>query len=763
MHHSTPAESFEPGQPNKAIILADDCGAQAAEAGEDGKMDIELLEKAEQAFREGQNQLAYEILADLLGREPDNTRALLDQAVVCHSLGRAEEAISTFEALLRLDEAHLEARRSLSVALASLRRWPEAEAHLAHILERQPEDHALWAYLAKVVKAQGRREEALAHLERAIRLAPRNLEYVGLRDELGGRARPGEVKKKLRLVACCTPGMDNFIHGGLRGLEPHMRTRAVVSGQPAEHLEAIKAANVVWLEWGNQLAEHISKQHESLAGKQVIVRIHSYEVLDGLADRIDFSRITDIVFVSRLIRDLFLARRPEVAGQCRIHVIHNGIDLKKFSFVPRGDSRKHIAFLTYINHKKDPMVLMQAFAHLHRRHPEIKLHIAGKFQDSRYELAMPHFLNETGLLEAATFYGYINNAHEWLKGMDFICSSSLMESQGVGILEAMSRGCRPLIYNFPGARDLYLPNQLWTTFEDLEDRFLNGPSPEEVSAFVARYYSQDREIGGYLKVILDKEQVDKELVDEEVGGHFDLSVCQKWARTNEKPASAPPAAAPPKSQTSSFKSSAYWENRYAARGNSGAGSYGRLAEFKAEVLNAFVKEHGIERVMEFGSGDGNQLSFFRFKQYTGFDVSRTALELTRKKFAGDAGKTFLHVDEYSGQTAELALSLDVIYHLVEDEVFDAYMRRLFAAAEKYVVIYASNEEPEARATLVPHVRHRKFTAWVAEHQKNWECIRHIPNRYPLPPSPGPQATAQDTSFADFHIFARRNAPDEKNT
>jgi glycosyltransferase involved in cell wall biosynthesis len=177
--------------------------------------------------------------------------------------------------------------------------------------------------------------------------------------------------------------MDNFIYELLKGLEPYMRTQAVLSAQPHAHLESIKAANVVWLEWGNQLTEFLSKQHSVLEGKQVIVRIHNYEVHDRLADKIDFSRVTDVVFVASFLRDLFLARKPELADQCRVHVIHNGIDLKKFAFVPRGDSRKHIAFLAYISYKKDPMVLMQAFAFLHRRHPEIQLHIAGMFQDSR--------------------------------------------------------------------------------------------------------------------------------------------------------------------------------------------------------------------------------------------------------------------------------------------------------------------------------------------------------------------------------------------
>ncbi len=50
----------------------------------------------------------------------------------------------------------------------------------------------------------------------------------------------------------------------------------------------------------------------------------------------------------------------------------------------------------------------------------------------------------------------------------------------------------------------------------------------------------------------------------------------------------------------------YWVKRYAKGGNSGPGSYSELAKFKASVLNAFVREHGIQSVIEFGCGDGNQ-------------------------------------------------------------------------------------------------------------------------------------------------------------
>lgn len=196
-------------------------------------------------------------------------------------------------------------------------------------------------------------------------------------------------------------------------------------------------------------------------------------------------------------------------------------------------------------------------------------------------------------------------------------------------------------------------------------------------------------------------------------------------------------------------SSRYWEQRYARGGTSGAGSYGRLSLFKAEFLNDFVERRGIQSVVEFGCGDGHQLSLARYPSYLGFDVAPTAIELCTKRFAADTSKRFVLHDSRSEpapvQVAELALSLDVIYHLVEDEVFEAYMRHLFAAAKRYVIIYASNDEAPSSA---PHVRHRRFTDWVKLNEPAWYVESQIPNRYP--PS---LADGAEVSFADFVVFA----------
>lgn len=191
----------------------------------------------------------------------------------------------------------------------------------------------------------------------------------------------------------------------------------------------------------------------------------------------------------------------------------------------------------------------------------------------------------------------------------------------------------------------------------------------------------------------------------------------------------------------------YWENRYAAGGNSGAGSYDDLAAFKAEVLNDFVAERKIQRVIEFGCGDGNQLALANYPQYVGYDVSETAVRQCREKFAGDASRTFKLMQDYAGETAELSLSLDVIYHLVEDRIFEDYMQTLFAAAERYVIVYSSDRDENPRLQS-PHVRHRQFSSWIAREQPAWRLAQHIPNRYPQ------KGLLGKGSFADFFVYER---------
>jgi len=204
-------------------------------------------------------------------------------------------------------------------------------------------------------------------------------------------------------------------------------------------------------------------------------------------------------------------------------------------------------------------------------------------------------------------------------------------------------------------------------------------------------------------------------------------------------------------RTAVFLSSAqYWNDRYKLGGNSGAGSHGRLADFKATFLNDFVKRHSVKSVIEFGCGDGAQLALADYPSYVGLDIAPIAVDTCRRKFVDSANyefyeTSFRHPNE---GTFDLALSLDVIFHLVEDDVFDGYMRRLFSASSRYVIIYSYNFEREYASQ---HERGREFLKWCAEKARFWDLVKIVENAYPYDES-DPKSTSQ----SDFFVFRKAN-------
>jgi SAM-dependent methyltransferase len=193
----------------------------------------------------------------------------------------------------------------------------------------------------------------------------------------------------------------------------------------------------------------------------------------------------------------------------------------------------------------------------------------------------------------------------------------------------------------------------------------------------------------------------------------------------------------------------FWERRYARGGTSGSGSYGTLAHGKADFLNAFVQSNNVQSVIEFGCGDGNQLSLAKYPSYVGLDVSRTALGLCKRRFAEDPDKSFFFYDsscfvDHTGLfKADLALSLDVIYHLIEDSIFEEYMAHLFGAGNRFAIVYTTNEITPAGA---PHVRHRRFSSWVDNNCPQWR-LKEVTDG----PGPGPQR-------ADFFVYEQPSEP-----
>lgn len=191
----------------------------------------------------------------------------------------------------------------------------------------------------------------------------------------------------------------------------------------------------------------------------------------------------------------------------------------------------------------------------------------------------------------------------------------------------------------------------------------------------------------------------------------------------------------------------YWEKRYQIGGNSGDGSYGKLAQFKAEVINTFVAKNKVRTVAEIGCGDGNQLSLMNYPEYIGLDVSSSAISRCGSLYKDKSNYRFMLLKDRRDERADLVLSLDVIFHLIEDEVFGKHMNLLFDMSEKYVLIYSSNFDGSSEATG-DHFRNREFSKWVSANRKDWKLTQNIPNRFPFNENTG------NGSLSEFYIYEK---------
>ena len=182
----------------------------------------------------------------------------------------------------------------------------------------------------------------------------------------------------------------------------------------------------------------------------------------------------------------------------------------------------------------------------------------------------------------------------------------------------------------------------------------------------------------------------------------------------------------------------YWNDRYVNGGNSGNGSYGKLAEYKAKFINDFIDTNEINSLLEYGCGDGNQLSLIKCKKIFAFDISEKALSLCKQRVNCETFSKFEDIKE----VPELILSLDVIYHLVNDIDYNGYMANLVGLGAKYLIVYSPNEEMEGMAA---HVRPRNFTKDITGYTLKLKEI-----------NPFKSLDHKQGSFSDFYVYEKNS-------
>ena len=196
-----------------------------------------------------------------------------------------------------------------------------------------------------------------------------------------------------------------------------------------------------------------------------------------------------------------------------------------------------------------------------------------------------------------------------------------------------------------------------------------------------------------------------------------------------------------------MESAKYWNDRYRSGVGAGAGSRGRLYEFKLRTVQDIVNRYKVKSVVDVGCGDGGQLMSLEVAKYHGLDISTIAIEAASSYATKNRIYQIIEPDTIAkGKVADMAISLDVIQHLPDDQ-FEAHIDLLFRLAKKYVLIYAPNHSGEG-LKLASHMYFRESDGWIdiAVNHGFFESERLF-NEYPADARLLP-----DTSFSEFFLY-----------
>jgi glycosyltransferase involved in cell wall biosynthesis/SAM-dependent methyltransferase len=372
-----------------------------------------------------------------------------------------------------------------------------------YLLKEMNQESQAWRYLMRIHDKDWATYDLLGDIEFKNRSKLASLRFYLKAAELTDNPQMkkkfleirNKIKKGTKIAFLCLPGLDNFLKDIVETFSLGYNVKLVVSTHANEITEAIKWADIVWLEWANDLAVFATNKVPEIVNKKVICRLHSYEVFAQFAEKINWENIDQLIFVSEQMKKIFHQLHHNLDLQsCKEEIVYNGVDLDKFKFSIHKPGY-NLAVLAHINYKKNPAAWIQIIGKLKEIDSKYKLHIAGNFQDPRYKVYFEYIKKEMKMEDNFILYGWINEVEKFLEDKNCIISTSIHESFGYNIAEAMARGIKPIIHNFDGAKTLW-PNELiYNTIDEAVEKITEESyDSESYRRFIEDNYTLERQI-----------------------------------------------------------------------------------------------------------------------------------------------------------------------------------------------------------------------------------------------------------------------------
>ena len=338
----------------------------------------------------------------------------------------------------------------------------------------------------------GRREEPKRGVDGITRVLLANFNNVNFLPEIVGQLQ-GRDDVELRTVDCI-----QLKPAGNWPRDQVAMLRSVLCGdqRAAKQIEKglrphLDWADVVFLDWCSPLGYAFTMVDPGTA--RLVTRLHSYEAFTVWPHLLDYSRIDTMVFVSEHLRDLTLAATPRLAAAAtRKLVISNGVDLQRCIRGKAPEARFTLGLVGLSTVAKDVRWAIKVLRELRVRDDRYRLVLigadlyAGPTAVARnYGRAYERDLAELEPIGAVRRVGQTDDVPAALEQIGVILSTSVRESQHVGLLEGAASGAVPVVRDWPyfagrdhGARSLFPAD--WVVDDPIEaaERILKATEDE---------------------------------------------------------------------------------------------------------------------------------------------------------------------------------------------------------------------------------------------------------------------------------------------
>lgn len=264
------------------------------------------------------------------------------------------------------------------------------------------------------------------------------------------------------------PGNHRFIEPVIEELRKHGHICQLYNNWTAVDAE------IYWFDFcDNNLISATRDDKHLLVGKRVIARLHAVEAYMGFHRQIDWTCVDHLIFVSDHLR----RKCADVVypPNLTIHVIHNGIDVDKFTYRQRSlNGAKYteewrFGYVGNIVPQKGLLTFIHYFSTIKAMDPNAQFYLAGlsrmggregEYWD--YASTRPGGIYQDGPCE---------DTNAWLddRQIHVLVQPSYAESFSLIVAEAMAKGIKVAINNFWGADELWPKDLIYSNFKEFCD------------------------------------------------------------------------------------------------------------------------------------------------------------------------------------------------------------------------------------------------------------------------------------------------------